>query len=153
MIQASPNTLKNTSSINRTPETNTPGGGQQNQQAVNESMRKNSQLDLHIETDRKRHVEEPGKRAKERTPTPTADTGRAHSKGHSSSTKISIRSESKTNKTLNKQKGSSVDFHTEPEKGCFEFEITKPGEKSTGHRSKEKAKESSRGNRSTEPHR
>ena len=117
-----------------------------------EHKTKQSTWATHAKSDSKRRPEKPAEQAKERTSTSTAGTARARATGHSSSTKPFKRpgeSQSRPNITINLQKGSSMKFKCDP-KG-WEFEITPPGEKSKGHRSKEKAKESSLANRSKEP--
>ena len=117
-----------------------------------EHKTKQSTRATHAKSDSKRRPEKPAEQAKERASTSTAGTARVHTTGHSSSTKFFIRpgeSHSGPKITINHQEGSSMKFKSD-RKG-WEFEITPPGEKSKGHRSKEKAKESSRGSRSTQP--
>ncbi len=104
----------------------------------------------HPQTDSKRRPEKPVEQAKERTSTNTAGTGRAYTTAQSSGNKFSIRpgeSQSGPNITINQHEGSSLKFKYDPKR--WEFGISTPVEKSTGHRRKEKPKESSRGSRSS----
>lgn len=106
----------------------------------------------YVKPDSKRRSEKEGEHTKERTSTNTTGTGRAHTTSHSSSNKFSIRpagSQSGPKITINQHEGSSLKFKYDPKR--WKFGISIPDEKSTGHRGKEKPKESSRGSRSKKP--
>ena len=100
--------------------------------------------------DSKRRPERPAEQAEERTSTNTASRERAHTTSHSSSTNYSARpkkSQSEPKVTINEHEGSSLKINFDP--NGRKIGISIPGKKSTGHRSKEKPKESSRASRHT----
>ena len=105
----------------------------------------------HPEPESKRRPEKPGVKAKERTSTSTAGTGRAHTPKNSSNTYSSPRpkeSQSRPKITTNEHEGFSLKIRYDPNHRGIGISI--PNEKSTGHRSKGKPKESARAGRRTE---